>query len=211
MRRALGHRGNAERRGHGGGSARAIAAGVPVPAGEQPGVQQVRWQSSQVAARPVPPPALAPQPPSPPGAPIPACRGQGLRGPLGHALQGQSGLGPRVWGLRQPFPPPPRSPARPQRSFRLGWSPGPVEPARGRRRREAETSPPLCPLLSAFLSPALLEVASRIPQEWVGRENHSPGLGGEDQRVPGRGLSPRWGLALGTLGSRCRGNNRWSD
>lgn len=133
----------------------------------------------------------------------------GAPGPLGTRTAGAEWARSQGAGAQAALPP--GSPAWPQRSFWLGWSPGPVEPARGRRRREAETSSPLCPLLSAFLSPALLEVASRIPQEWVGRENHSPGLGGKDQRVPGGGLSPRWGLALGTLGSRCRGNDRWSD
>ncbi|XP_059788358.1 EF-hand calcium-binding domain-containing protein 4A isoform X2 [Balaenoptera ricei] len=59
MRRALGHRGNAERRGHGGGSARAGAAGVPVPAGEQPSVWRVRWRNSQ-RPRLRPPPWPAP-------------------------------------------------------------------------------------------------------------------------------------------------------
>lgn len=111
---------------------------------------------------------------------------------------------------------------RPGHSAASGWD-GPLVPwslqvaggvqhPPGEGRCEGEVSLPLCPLLSPFLRPALFgDHLPHPPGIWVGRENHSPGLRGEDPRVPGWGVLPRWGLALGSLRSGCCWNDRWSD
>ena len=141
--------------------------------------------------RPARPHARIGSVPSPQGAPIPACCGQGLRGPLGHTLVGAEWARPQGGGAQAALPPAPR----PGHSAASGWDgpPGPVEPTQGRRRHEGEMSLPLCPLLSAFLRPAL----------FGGRLLHPPGMGGERESqswIGGRGpQGPRWG-AVATLG-----------
>lgn len=138
-------------------------------------------------SRPARPPArVGPAPPVTARRADPRVSRSGAPGPLGTRTAGAEWARPQGAGAQAALPP--SSPARPQRSFRLGWSPGPVEPARGRRRREAETSPPLCPLLSAFLSPALF--GGRLP--------HPPGMGGERE-------SQSWAGGRGPEGSQVGG------